>query len=186
VALDLGALVAGTKYRANSRTGSRLAEGGDGSRGPHHPLHRRAAHAGGRGRGRRRRGCQQHVKPALAAANSAAWVPPPSTSTGNASRRTQRWSGGFSHRGPTASVEDTISILRACASAMRSITACVSDAALVAAAHCPIATLRTGSCRQGHRLVDEAASMLRMEIDSLPSSWTRSSEARQFAIEAKP
>ena len=57
VALDMGALVAGAKYRGEfeERLKAVLKEVA-GLRGPDHPLHRRAAHRGRRRRGRRRDG----------------------------------------------------------------------------------------------------------------------------------
>ena len=59
LALDIGALVAGTKYRGEfeERLKKVVAEIKDSQRDP---VHRRAAHAGGRGRGRGRGGRRQH------------------------------------------------------------------------------------------------------------------------------
>ena len=60
MALDMGALIAGAKYRGEfeERLKAVLNEVTDG-RGRNHPVHRRDAHAGGCGQGRWRDGCRQ-------------------------------------------------------------------------------------------------------------------------------
>ena len=69
--LDLGALVAGSRYRGDFEERLKKVLEGDPHPGRHHPVHRRAAHPGrgGRGRGRHRRRLdpQAHAGPRRAA-----------------------------------------------------------------------------------------------------------------------
>jgi ATP-dependent Clp protease ATP-binding subunit ClpB len=61
VALDLGAMVAGSKYRVRGAAEGR-ARRDQAERGPGHHVHRRAAHRGRRRRRRRRHGRRQHAQ----------------------------------------------------------------------------------------------------------------------------
>ena len=63
VSLDMGALIAGAKYRGEfeERLKAVLKEVQD-SAGRDHSVHRRAAHGGRRGQGRRRHGCRQSAE----------------------------------------------------------------------------------------------------------------------------
>ena len=96
--LDVGSLLAGAKYRGEfeERLKAVLAEIRAG-RGPHHPVHRRAAHdrrrRRGRGRRRRRQPAEADAGPRRAAGRRAR---PRWTSTASTSRRTRRWSGASS------------------------------------------------------------------------------------------
>ena len=147
-------------------------EGADRRGGALHRIHRRAAHTGWRreGRGVRltRPTCSSRRWRAV---NCTWWVRRRSTSTARTSRRTRRSSAGFQpvYVGEP-SVEDTIAILRGLKEKYEVHHGVrITDNALVAAA--------TLSHRYiGDRflpdkaidLMDEAASRIRMEIDSLP------------------
>ena len=105
-------------------------------------------------------------------AASCAWsAPPRSTSTASTSRRTRRWSAASSRcssasrrsRTPSASCAGSRSATR-CTTASGSPTPRWSPPP-----RCPTATSPPGSCPdKAIDLVDEAASRLRMEIDSRP------------------
>ncbi len=150
------------------------AQGDHRRRGRDHHLHRRDAHhrrAPGPARGRRwtPATCSSRCWPAASSAWSA---PPPSTSTASTSRRTRRSSAASSRSSSSEpSVEDTIAILRGLKERYEVHHGVrIQDAALVAAAVLSDRYL-TGRFLPDKAidLVDEAASKLRIEIDSMPT-----------------
>ena len=173
LSLDLGALIAGTKFRGEfeDRLKSVLKEieaaaGGD------HPVHRRAAHAGRR---RRRRGGGrrgQHAEAGAGARRSALHRRDDAGRVPQAHREGQGARAPLPAGATSASrrVEDTVAILRGLKERYEVHHGIrIRDAALVAAARL---SHRYISGRQlpdkAIDLVDEAASRLKMQIDSLP------------------
>ena len=173
VSLDLGAMIAGAKYRGEfeDRFKAFLKEVID-SAGADRPVHRRTAHAGRRGRGRGRGGRLQHDqarararRTALRRRDHAGRVPQvhregrragaalPARARGRAERRGHRRHPARPARSATRSHHGVR----------------IQDGALVEAAklsHRYIADRFLPD--KAIDLVDEAASRLRMEIDSMP------------------
>ena len=86
--LDMAGLLAGAKYRANSRSASRRCSRCRQGRRAHHPLHRRNPHHGRRRQGRGRHRRRQHARRPWPAGSCIASAPRRSTNTASTSRRT--------------------------------------------------------------------------------------------------
>ena len=173
LALDMGALIAGAKYRGEfeDRLKAVVKEVAD-SRGRDHPLHRRDPHA----RRRRRRPRARWTPPTSSSRPSRAASCAPSarrrwTSTGSTSRRTRRSNGASRWSSWTSRASRTPS--PSCA-ASRTATRCTTASASPTAPSSPPPSSRDRYVTnrflpdKAIDLIDEAASRLRIEIDSMP------------------
>jgi ATP-dependent Clp protease ATP-binding subunit ClpB len=173
LALDLGALVAGREVPRRVRGAPQgRAQGDRGGRGLDHPLHRRAPHPRGRRRGRGRDGRGEHAQ-ARARARRAALH-----RRDHARRVPQAHREGRGPRAPLpaglrrrAEREDTIAILRGLKERYEVHHGIrIQDAAIVAAATLSHRYITDRFLPdKAIDLVDEAASRLKMEIESLPT-----------------
>ena len=94
LALDLSLIVAGTKYRGQFEERLKTIMKELMEIAELHHLHRRVAHAGGRGFGGRFARCRQHPEAgACRAARFSASAPPRRASIASRSRKIVRWSG---------------------------------------------------------------------------------------------
>ena len=173
VALDIGALIAGAKYRGEfeDRLKAVLKEIA-GRRGHGHPLHRRAAHdrrrRRRRGRGRRRQHAQADARARRAARVGATTLDEYRKHIEKDAALERRFQPVFVGE---PSVEDTIAILRGLKERYEVHHGVrIQDSAIVAAAtlsHRYIADRFLPD--KAIDLIDEAASRLRIEIDSMPT-----------------
>ena len=123
-ALDMGALVAGTRYRGDFEERFKAVIEGAAGEAERDRLHRRAAHDRRRGRGVGRR--DGRVEPDQAGAGQrascAASARRRTRSTAATSRRTARWRAASSpSRSTSRRIDDTIKVLRRAAAALRGV-----------------------------------------------------------------